>query len=103
MARIPIKIPSELFALAESSHFEGAYETRLLEAGPDQYRFDDALKWRIDVTNTGRALLVSGLVEGTGVCPCSRCLEDVSCAFEGTIEGYFLIEGPIDGDYDDRR
>ena len=92
MANVPIKIPAELFALAESSHFEGEYDLGVLEAGPDDYAFADPVKWSVDVTNTGSALLVAGNVTGDGVCACSRCLEDVAYSFNGDIEGYFLIE-----------
>ena len=35
--RIPI--PSELFAPAESSHFEGTYAVPVVKAGPDLYDF----------------------------------------------------------------
>ena len=93
MSQTTIKIPSELFALAESSHFEGTIVIDTLEAGPDDYTFAAPLPWSIDVTNTGSALLVQGVVEGQGTCACSRCLEDVTYEFEGDIEGYFLLEG----------
>ena len=93
MAGVPIKIPAELFALAESSRFEGEYALDVLRAGPDDYRFDSPLSWSVDVTNTGSALLVAGTVTGDAVCACSRCLEDVAHSFKGSVEGYFLIEG----------
>ena len=91
MAAIPIKVPSELFALAESSHFEGEYQLDVLEVGPDDYRFEEPVSWSVDVTNTGAALLVAGIVSGSAICACSRCLEDVPHSFEGDIEGYYLI------------
>lgn len=99
-----IQVPSELFALAESSHFEGEIELETLAAGPDDYRFDAPLSWELDITNTGSALLVEGSVEGTGVCPCARCLDDVVHEFHGIIEGYFLLDAAsvVDEDkYDD--
>ena len=88
-----IQVPSELFALAESSHFEGKAELPVLSVGPDDYTFDAPLDWSVDVTNTGSAFLVSGTVTGLGVCSCSRCLDDVAFQFDGEIEGYFLTEG----------
>ena len=101
MAAIPIKVPSELFALAESSHFDGEYELGTLEVGPDDYLFADPVSWAVDLTNTGSALLVAGTVTGKASCACSRCLEDVEREFSGDIEGYFIIGGdadPRDGD-----
>ena len=88
-----IQVPSELFALAESSHFEGKAELPVLSVGPDDYTFEAPLDWSVDVTNTGSAFLVSGTVTGLGVCSCSRCLDDVTFQFDGEIEGYFLTEG----------
>ena len=91
MGETTIKIPAELFALAESSRFEGEYDLRTLAIGPDDYEFAHPLSWSVEVTNTGAALLVSGRVTGEGTCACSRCLEDVPYDFEGQVEGYFLI------------
>ncbi len=101
MSETSIKIPAELFALAESSRFEGQYDVHELAIGPDDYTFSEPLRWQVDVTNTGSALLVEGTVTGTGTCACSRCLEDVPHDFEGVIEGYFIINGETATRYDD--
>ena len=93
MAKVPIKVPAELFALAESSRFEGAYELGILAVGPDDYAFSQPVSWSVEVTNTGSALLVAGVAEGMATCACSRCLEDVAYDLRGDIEGYFIIEG----------
>ena len=96
-----IKIPAELFALAESSRFEGTLELPVLAVGPDDYRFSEPISWNIDVTNTGSALLVEGTATGEGVCACSRCLEDTPFDFEGAVEGYYLIGDASSDDFDD--
>lgn len=105
MAGATIKIPSELFALAESSRFEGSLELPQLIIGPDDYAFADPVSWWVEVTNTGSALLVVGQAEGTASVACSRCLEDVVYDFDGQVEGYFLIDGQageeFEGDEDD--
>lgn len=88
-----IKVPSELFALAESSRFEGTADLHHVQVGPDDYEFSKPLAWQVDVTNTGAALLVAGSVTGTGTSACARCLDNVAFDFNGAIEGYFLIEG----------
>lgn len=92
MGDTSIKIPAELFATAESSHFEGTIDVPELQAGPDTYRFDGPLPWSADVTNTGSAFLVTGTVSATGTVACSRCLEPVHCDLSGDIEGYFLLD-----------
>jgi len=101
MSNAQIKIPAELFALAESSHFEGELELPLLQAGPDDFCFEKPVYWSVDVTNTGAALLVMGTATGSASCACSRCLEPVVYDFEGQIEGYFLVEGTDRPDYDE--
>ena len=101
MRETVVKIPAELFALAESSRFEGVYDVKSLSIGPDDYTFSKPLSWSAEFTNTGSALLVSGSVSGVGTCACSRCLEDVSHEFEGVVEGYFLIDAHAEVDSDD--
>ncbi len=98
MADTRIKVPSELFALAESSHFEGTADVDVLAIGPDDYAFEAPVAWSVDVTNTGSALLVAGTAQGRATSACARCLEDVHCDFQGDIEGYFLVEGAYSQD-----
>ena len=96
-----IQIPSELFAMAESAHFDGQVTLPELMVGPDDYRFDEPISWDVEITNTGSAFLIAGKAKGEGVCACARCLEDVAFPFEGDIEGYFLMEGADADNYDD--
>lgn len=104
MSDLRIHIPSELFAPAESSHFEGTFDLPVLKAGPDLYSFAAPVAWQADITNTGDALLVSGTAEAQAATSCARCLEDVALPLFGEIEGYFLIPGtqaPEDMDDDE--
>ena len=87
-----ISIPSELFAPAESSHFEGTFSVPVMKAGPDLYDFAEPLVWQVDVTNTGEALLVTGTVEGDAKTSCARCVEEFSLSLTGEIEGYYLLD-----------
>lgn len=86
-----IKVPTELFATAESSSYAGEYLPEQLEAGPDVYTFAEPLKWNVIVSNTGGALLVSGSIVGTGTTECSRCLDPVQVHLNGEVEGYYLL------------
>ena len=91
-----IKIPAELFALAESSHFEGVYDLPKLEVGPDVYRFQGPIEWDVSVTNTGEAFLLAGHARAKATTQCARCLDDVDVDFAGDIEGYYLINNEVD-------
>ena len=93
MDPIRIHIPNELFAPAESSHFEGTLDLPVLKSGPDLYSFAEPVAWQADITNTGGAFLVMGTAQGTATTSCVRCLEDVTLPLVGEIEGYFLIGG----------
>lgn len=103
MTAATIKIPSELFATAESSRFDGSASIPVLSVGPDDYCFDDPIAWEVEATNTGSAILVMGKATGVGRCACARCLEEVAFDFEGEIEGYLLIEGDEIADFDDEE
>ena len=92
MREASVFIAPELFAPAESSHFEGELELDIFEAGPDEYTFEGPLAWQVDVTNTGDAFLVMGTVECDAKTACARCLEDATFRMVGEIEGYYLIE-----------
>ena len=96
-----IALPAELFAPAESSHFEGVATIDSLQAGPDELRFDEPLPFSVDVTNTGDAMLVEGTVTGVATIACARCLEDATYTLEGEIDGYFLLNEPEYIDEDD--
>ncbi len=88
-----IEIPEQLFAPAESLSFSGTYDIPSLTQGADTYTFTRPLTWNVQVTNTGGALLVTGLVEADAVTNCVRCLEPATYELEGEVEGYYLIPG----------
>ena len=92
MTNLKLLIPHELFAPAESSHFEGNWELPVFKSGPDLYSFAAPLVWSVDVSNVGDALLLEGVVEGVAATSCGRCLEPVSVKVIGDVEGYFLIK-----------
>ena len=87
--------------MAESSHFDGETPISVLSVGPDDYRFADPVKWSVDVTNTGSALLVTGIATATGSCTCARCLDEVVINFQGEIENYLLLDGADVQDFDE--
>lgn len=92
MESLRIHIPSELFAPAESSHFEGTVAIPVIKAGPDLYDFAEPLSWQVDITNTGDALLVTGTVEGEAKTACARCLDAFGFSVTGDVEGYYLLD-----------
>ncbi len=49
------------------------------------------LLWDVTVSNTGGALLVTGIVVADATTSCVRCLEPAEYRLEGEVEGYYLI------------
>ncbi len=93
LAPIFLYIPKDLFEPAATRSFEGAAPGFDLHLGADDHIFDAPVAWKVDVTNTGGALLVAGTVQARCHCACARCLEPAEYDVEGQIEGYFLIPG----------
>ena len=91
METLELHIPQSLFSPAAYEHFEGEYALDVLKAGPDLYSFAQPLIYRVDVSNTGDALLLTGTVEGDATTSCARCLDSFSFPITGDVEGYFLI------------
>lgn len=96
-----IALPQELFALAESSSFSGAYTLDTLEIGPDTYTITTPVTWSVTVTNTGGAFLMSGSAHAHAVCACARCAEDAHYELESEIEEYILIHPDPELEEDD--
>lgn len=87
-----ITVPTELFTPAQQAHYEGDISVPVMKTGPDRYTFDEPLSWQVDFTNTGDALLVSGMVEGRAKTSCARCLDEFSFSVVGEIEGYYVFD-----------
>ena len=98
MESLRITIPNELFSPAETRHYEGQLSMPVFKAGPDLYSFEQPLAWSADITNTGDAFLVTGMVEGDATTSCARCLEPTNVHCIGEIEGYFLLNGDVEAD-----
>ena len=86
-----IEVPAQLFAPAESLSFAGTYDLPELVQGVDTYTFEHPLTWDVTVSNTGGALLVTGIVVADATTSCVRCLEPAEYRLEGEVEGYYLI------------
>lgn len=86
-----IEVPAQLFAPAESLSFAGTYNLPELVQGVDTYTFEHPLTWEVTISNTGGALLVTGIVTADAVTSCVRCLEPAEYRLEGEVEGYYLI------------
>ena len=91
MGPIRLQMPKEMFTPAEFKRYEEDASIEFIKAGPDLYEFTGPVHWQADITNTGGALLVTGMVEGEVKCSCARCLEEMSFPITGEIEGYYII------------
>lgn len=96
-----IQLPSDMFAPAAMSHYEGTFDLDVLKSGPDLYTFEGPLSWQVDITNTGDAFLVTGTVEGDAKTACARCADDADVPLLGEIEGYFVTSPTAPAEYEE--
>ncbi|MDN5292734.1 MAG: hypothetical protein PWQ31_39 [Eubacteriales bacterium] len=83
------EIKRELGARVEQ---EGTWSLPSLEVEGTEYVPVGAGKYRVEATNTGKALLVQGWVEGSFRVPCSRCLQDFSLKVAGDFEEEYCLQ-----------
>lgn len=95
-----IQIPKELLSPAQTMHAEGSFDPDALECASGILGFDEPLVWEADLTNTRKAILISGRIKGIGTIACSRCLEDAHVPIDGQIEAYYLLseDSPLPDD-----
>ena len=98
MDDLSIKLPSQLFNQAETLRYEGLYHLDVLSIHSDEYHFASPLSWHVDVTNTGTGMLLSGKIQGEGVCACARCLDDTAFTFNAPVEDFFVFSKNIEDD-----
>lgn len=86
-------LPESLFETSAVADFTGEIPLVDIVMGADTYRFAEPVRYRIFITNTGGALLVTGNVSGTARAVCARCLDDIALVLDAPIEAYYLIPG----------
>jgi len=67
--------------------------------GQDVYALVDGVDYDIVLTNTGEAILVTGMARATAQGECARCLAPVTFDLAGEVEGYYLLSSeasPVD-------
>lgn len=74
-------------SLSLASHLdEGSYCV-----GKDIYKLAEGIDYDIVLTNTGEAVLLTGMAYASVLGDCARCLEPVQFDISGEVEGYFLF------------
>jgi len=72
----------------ESVYFSELFSS--FQLGPDEYRFASPLNVALEITNTGKSLLVKGKLETALNVICSRCLKDFAYKFNFEFEDEFF-------------
>lgn len=104
MQSLIVSIRPELEEIGGCKTVAGKLAEPSYAVGPDTYPLVDGVDYDIVLTNTGEAVLASGIVRGTALTECSRCLAPVEFDIAGEVEGYYLIQRdarPADGRDDD--
>ena len=90
-----IEVPAQLFAPAESLSFAGTYNLPELVQGVDTYTFEHPLTWEVTISNTGGALLVTGIVTADAIQAAFDALSLQSTAWKARLKGITLSLIPM--------
>lgn len=88
-----LSLPESLFETSAVADFAGDIAVSDITMGADRYRFSTPVHYRLFITNTGGALLVTGTVSGTAHTACARCLDDMDLVLDAEVEAYYVIPG----------
>lgn len=93
----PIRIPvtSVLGAPGDSITERDHLDLRSYVAGGGEHGLEDGVDYDVILTNTGEAVLLTGIVHATAMGGCARCLDPVEYDIAGEVEGYFLFDGGV--------
>jgi uncharacterized protein len=104
MQSLIVSLHPELDEVGGCKTIAGRSDESSYDVGPDTYPLVDGVDYDIVLTNTGEAVLASGIARATACAGCSRCLAPVEFDIAGEVEGYYLMQDdtrPADGRDDD--
>lgn len=88
-----LTLPESLFETSAVADFTGEVALPSITMGSDTYEFASPVQYRLFITNTGGALLVTGNVEAQARTECARCLDPMQLDLDAEVEAYYLIPG----------
>ena len=88
-----LTLPESLFETSAVADFTGEVELSPIIMGADTYTFASPVSYRLFITNTGGAFLVTGNVDAKADTQCARCLDPMQLDIDAEVEAYYVIPG----------
>ena len=92
MQQLIISLSPDLIEPASIRHIEGTLDEASFHVGGLELETPGGIQYKLDLTNTGEGIVLSGLARCEATAPCARCLEPAHVDIEGSVEGYYLLE-----------
>lgn len=99
---LQIDVSDKLLAPGEALPLAGHLDMAGYEVGERDYTLEGGIDFDLMLTNAGEGILATGIVRGTGVGECDRCLDPARFEIAAEVDEYYLFEEPAGaGDEDD--
>lgn len=85
-----------LHDLGEDIVAQGEIEMETLTVGDVSFRFAHPACYSVTFTNTGGGIVASGVIEGTAITECSRCLSDFELPMHGEVESFYVTPDKVE-------
>lgn len=85
------KLIPELAELGSSADLEGVLTLEKISKGALDFALEDGISYRLKLTNTGHAVLLTGAARIEATTECARCLEPARVEIEGEVAGYYIL------------
>lgn len=91
LPRFSVSVLPRLAGTGSTITIKGTIEAPSYEVGHESYTLATGVEYDAVLTNTGDAVLVTGMAHATALTQCARCLELASFELSCEIEGYYLF------------
>lgn len=92
MEQLIISIQPDLVEPAATRSLEGTLDVSSYNMGGMHLEIPEGIEYKLQLTNTGEGIVLSGEASCVATTPCARCLETARIDVIGSVEGYYLLE-----------
>ncbi|MCL2136297.1 MAG: DUF177 domain-containing protein [Coriobacteriia bacterium] len=92
LPQLIFRLLPELADLGDMVTLSGSLEVGQFAKGAMSIRLPEGVNYDIELSNTGGAVLMSGLAEALVVTDCTRCAEETSLFLKAEAEAYYLLD-----------
>ncbi len=89
---IPISTLTGLACAGDTVSRQGTLDVPVIHNSGHTFELSEGLSYDVALTNTGEGVLATGIVRGTAMASCDRCLEPASVDIAGEVSCYYLYE-----------